>query len=145
MIGPVRNIGPSETGAFQWVDPAFVRSHGNGRWRPSRRSVLVIAALGIVASACVAWLGYRTLSTPYNGWTISISNDCGYDVYATDAHDGIVIPADETIRWDHASKSLEKTIQLRSHEQTAGPVGNELTVKLTGNFVLSGSSCPAQP
>lgn len=113
------------------------------RWRPSRRLVLVIAALGIVASALVAWLGYRILSTPYHGWTISISNQCGYDVFATDAHDGIVVPADETIRWDRASKSLEQTLQLRSYAQTAGPIGNELTVKPTGNSVLSGSSCPA--
>ena len=144
MIGSVRNVGPSEAGAWRWIDPVFIRSHGDRRWRPSRRLVLGIAALGIVVVGVVAWLGYRVLSTPYNGWTISISNQCGYDVYATDAHDGIVIAADETIRWGHASRSLEKTVGLRRYEPTAGPVGDEMTVKLRGNSVLSGSNCPAQ-
>lgn len=89
-------------------------------------------------------ISVRFLATPYEGWTISISNRCGYDVYAVDVHHGILIRAGETIRWDRASRSLEKTIQLQRLATTTGPAADDVTVTLHGS-VLAGSNCPTLP
>lgn len=113
-----------------------------GRW--SRPWVIVGGAVAVAALGIATWLTISLLSSPLNGWTISITNGCGFAVYADDGRDGIRIEADETIRWSGASESGEKVIRLWRFEPGDGPVDAEAVVKLRGDSLLSGETCPVE-
>ena len=78
----------------------------------------------------------------WNGWTISITNACGHDLYADDGKDGLSILEGETLSWDGASRSGDKVIRLwrSSNDFVSGVDG--LVVNLHGDSVLKGPQCP---
>jgi hypothetical protein len=103
----------------------------------------------VVVAACVLIAGaaFRRLASSFehwNGWPIAITNGCGYDLYADDGHDGLRMPAGETVTWERASRSGEKSIRVWSwlsaldHDNRPG-----LLVELNGDSVLSGERCPS--
>jgi len=100
-----------------------------------------------VALACAALIGgaflvLGSIFDHWNGWDISITNNCGHDVYADDGRDGISIGAGETIKWDGATQSGDKTISLWSSPSDHVRGGDGLVVELHGDSVLTGSQCP---
>lgn len=108
-----------------------------------RRRWWIAGAVAVVLGAliCVALLTLGSTFDHWNGSEISITNNCGHDVYADDGRDGVPIKASETIRWDGASPSGDKTITLWTSMSEHVSGGDGLVVTLRGDSVLTGSQC----
>ena len=105
-----------------------------------RRAVIAgLAALAVAATAAVWAVKYSF--DHWNGWAISITNDCGFELYADDGSDGLRISAGETISWGGASRSGDKMIRLWRYSDRLMEVKG-LVVNLHGDSVLAGASCP---
>ncbi len=116
-----------------------------GRERSSRRRKWLLAASASVVVGglvCVAVLALGSAFDHWNGWEISITNGCGDDLYADDGADGLPILDGQTISWDRAARSGDKTLTLwRSlSDRVSGIEGH--VVNLHGDSVLTGRQCP---
>jgi len=96
-------------------------------------ALLVVLLLG--GAACLAL--DRALDDLDN--SISVTNGCGFDIYADDGRDGLRIRDGETIRWG-TEGPMDKTIWVWRGNRVEGVAG--LEVELRGDSLLTGSSCP---
>jgi hypothetical protein len=104
-----------------------------------RRLIVMVVTAVLTLGAVIVWRIAEGFGH-WNGRTVSITNECGYDVYADNNHDGFAIPDGSTVVSEHASRSHELTISL--WRGRGGDRGQALVVELRGDSNLSGDRCP---
>lgn len=132
---------PVSPGAWQWVANRTRKPEATPH--PHARLIIgaVFASLVLIAALAVLAVD-RILGEFAGGPRISITNQCGHDLYADDGRDGLPIEAGQTILWASESESGDKTLRLwwSSTDAVNGVEGR--LVQVHGDSVLSGAQCP---
>ena len=110
--------------------------------RRARRAVAMVAAGLVAAAGIVAVWSLKKSFDHWNGWVISVTNSCVYDLYVDYGYDGFKIAAGETVKVDRAGRAGDLRLSLWRSGGAISPEAR-LTVDLRGDSTLSGARCPS--